>query len=29
MINPDGNIAGFVKPADSPLSEKIIKWIEE
>lgn len=29
MIDENGNLAGFLEPKESPLSEKIVKWIEE
>jgi len=29
MIDKDGQIVDFIPPKESPLSEKIIKWIEE
>lgn len=29
MIDPDGNLVDYVLPKESPLSEKIIKWLEE
>jgi glutathione peroxidase len=28
MINEDGTLSGVVPPAESPLSERIVKWIQ-